>query len=252
MSSNENSPPQSPTARRASFAPGQRLSQLFSRSPGNVGTGPYPGPIAAAAASAHASQPRRMSISTLGLSGSPTQTSPFGGLRARQDSSSSSTGSPGGVDESAVEDSDAVTPTTPFARRMSFGAKALRDVRVGSSTFNGRASMSSATTPATKGRGLSPSPEGGGSDSAQERSNVLPRRTGEGFNWSEQLRSRAQRSSSITSPPPPPALAVAPVREHQRAASTTQMEAPVKEIPKQPKVPDHFQERILKGDFYMD
>jgi len=211
MSSNENSPPQSPTARRASFAPGQRLSQLFSRSPGNVGTGPYPGPIAAAAASAHASQPRRMSISTLGLSGSPTQTSPFGGLRARQDSSSSSTGSPGGVDESAVEDSDAVTPTTPFARRMSFGAKALRDVRVGGSTFNG-----------------------------------------EGFNWSEQLRSRAQRSSSITSPPPPPAPAVVPVREHQRAASTTQMEAPVKEIPKQPKVPDHFQERILKGDFYMD
>jgi len=111
---------------------------------------------------------------------------------------------------------------------MSFGAKALRDVREGSSTFNGRASMSSATTPATKGRG-------------------------DGFNWSEQLRSRAQRSSSITSPPPPTtAQAVAPVREHQRAASATQMEAPVKEIPKQPKVPDHFQERILKGDFYMD
>jgi hypothetical protein len=32
------------------------------------------------------------------------------------------------------------------------------------------------------------------------------------------------------------------------------MEPPVKEMPKakEPKVPDYFQERILKGDFYMD
>lgn len=33
------------------------------------------------------------------------------------------------------------------------------------------------------------------------------------------------------------------------------MEAPVREMPTQPKAskkPDHFQERILKGDFYMD
>jgi hypothetical protein len=27
---------------------------------------------------------------------------------------------------------------------------------------------------------------------------------------------------------------------------------PPKEMPKSPRAPDHFQERILKGDFYMD
>ena len=61
--------------------------------------------------------------------------------------------------------------------------------------------------------------------------------------------SRAQRSSSITSVPNAPA---APVRDHQRAASVAVAEPPVKEMPKAPKAPDHFQERILKGDFYMD
>jgi hypothetical protein len=30
------------------------------------------------------------------------------------------------------------------------------------------------------------------------------------------------------------------------------MEPPTRDIPKQPKMPDAFQERILKGDFYMD
>jgi len=264
--SNENSPPQSPTtARRASFAPGQTLSHLFGRSPGNNnGSVPtYPGPIAAAAA--NASGARRMSISTLGLSGSPTQTSPFGGLRTRQDSySTSGSGSPGtSVDESAIEEGDNPnnTPTTPFARRMSFGARALRDVRAGSGNFNGRASVpftsltnpASSFSPPTKGaRGLSSSPEGQGeSSSSKQGSNMLPRRVGEGFNWSDQLRSRAQRSSSINSGSPPIAPP-APHPEHVRAASVAAMEPPVKEILKAPKVPDAFQERILKGDFYMD
>jgi len=265
--SNENSPPQSPTtARRASFTPGQTLSQLFGRSPGNSGSvQPYPGPIAAAAA--NASGARRMSISTLGLSGSPTQTAPFAGLRARQDSySTTGSGSPGtSVDESAIEEGDNPnnTPTTPFARRMSFGAKALRDVRAGSGNFNGRASVpftnlanpaSTSASPLTKGaRGLSSSPEGEGeSSSSKQGSNMLPRRVGEGFNWSDQLRSRAQRSSSINSGSPPAAPTAAPRAEHQRAASVAAMEPPAKEIPRAPKVPDAFQERILKGDFYMD
>jgi hypothetical protein len=39
---------------------------------------------------------------------------------------------------------------------------------------------------------------------------------------------------------------------HQRAKSFTVMEPPVREMPKQPRVPDAMQERILKGDFYMD
>ena len=249
--SDENTPPQSPsTGRRGSFTPGQRLSQLFSRSPGTGGgpggISPYPGPIAAAAANAGASQPRRMSISTLGLSGSPSQTSPFGSVRNRQESySSNGSGSPG-FDESAIEEGDAgpTNPaTTPFARRMSFGAKALRDVRT-----NGRASTNLAASPVAKGRGLSSSPESD-REILQKGSNVVPRRIGEGFNWSDQLRSRAQRSSSITSPPAPPTGAL---REHQRAVSTASIDPPVKEMPKSPKVPDHFQERILKGDFYMD
>jgi hypothetical protein len=39
---------------------------------------------------------------------------------------------------------------------------------------------------------------------------------------------------------------------HGRAKSVAIMEPPVREMPKQPKVPDAMQERILKGDFYMD
>jgi hypothetical protein len=30
------------------------------------------------------------------------------------------------------------------------------------------------------------------------------------------------------------------------------MEPPARELPKEPRVPDAMQERILKGDFYMD
>ena len=39
-----------------------------------------------------------------------------------------------------------------------------------------------------------------------------------------------------------------------RAQSVAVMEPPIREIPKPQEQgrPDHFQERILKGDFYMD
>jgi hypothetical protein len=42
------------------------------------------------------------------------------------------------------------------------------------------------------------------------------------------------------------------MQNHHRAKSMAAMEPPVKEMPAQPKAPDAFQERILKGDFYMD
>ena len=167
--SNENSPPQTPlvsNGRRASFAPTQKFSELFGRSPGTsggtAGVSPYPGSIAAAAANAQAQQRRRMSISTLGLSGSPTQTSPFTGARPRQESYSSNGSSY--ADESALEEGDAGpnnTPSSPFARRMSFGAKALRDARGAGGAFNGRASTSStsSSSPSVKGRGLSSNPK---------------------------------------------------------------------------------------------
>lgn len=70
---------------------------------------------------------------------------------------------------------------------------------------------------------------------------------GEGYNFAENLRSRAERGSM--SGPPPPMLGAG---GHQRAKSVATMEPPVREMPKQPKVPDAMQERILKGDFYMD
>lgn len=248
--SNENSPPPTPntsSARRASFSPGQKLSELFGRSPNNNGGGPplYPSPITTAAANAQAQQRRRMSITSVGLSGSPTQSSVFAQARARQDSVSSG-GSPStSIDEHAVEDGEAVpngSPTSPFARRMSFGARALRDVKTGTGN-NGRVSMSSASCPPVKGRTST-------RESFGKVSNHSAQRSGEGFNWSEQLRSRAERSSSVVGPQASPP-GVSP-GHHQRTTSAAPVEPPIKEMPKGPKAPDHFQERILKGDFYMD
>ncbi|KAI9880660.1 MAG: hypothetical protein M1830_001664 [Pleopsidium flavum] len=258
--SKENSPPPAPPSpsthhRRASFSPGQTFSELFGRSPGNTGasseTTAFPGHIATAAANAQAQQRRRMSISTLGLSGSPTQTSPFSGGRTRGESySSSGSGSPS-IDESAVEEGDATpmsTPTTPFARRMSFGAKALRDVRSGNGNTPGRSSVIPASSPTAKGRGLSSS-QRSTKDPLRSTSNSFPRPSGEGFSWSESLRSRAERTSSISASP---ITVHTDPAQHQRATSVAVVEAPVKEMPKTPKAPDPFQERILKGDFYMD
>jgi len=157
-------------------------------------------------------------LTTLGLSGSPNGTSPFGSYGARRDSYTSRDS----IDESAIEDDAAPsepTPQTPFARRVSFGAKALRDV---------------------KGGGNSPPAQNGSS---------------EGFNWSENFRTRAERTSSITGGVGMPAGTNGGGRAaHGRAQSVAVMEPPAREMPK-PKEqvrPDHFQERILKGDFYMD
>ncbi|KAL8839269.1 MAG: hypothetical protein Q9205_001539 [Flavoplaca limonia] len=227
--SNENSPPPTPTspsARRASFSPGQ----LFGRGPpsNNGGTAPYPTPIATAAANAQAQQRRRLSITSLGLSGSPTQANAF--ARARQSSLSSGASNNTSVDESAIEEGDAAplstSPNSPFARRMSSGARALRDVRAGSGNANGRSSAVSISAPSVKGRG-------------------------EGYDWSEQLRSRAQRSSSITNLATS-APSVSSRERHATISAPPQAEIPAKPPAKADRVPDHFQERILKGDFYMD
>lgn len=78
-------------------------------------------------------------------------------------------------------------------------------------------------------------------------------------NWSESLRTRANRAPSISN-----VLSGSPTQnqsqgsnsrqlEQHRAASIAhmEMEPPVREIPKQPKhnKPDFFQEKILRGDF---
>ena len=164
MSNNENTPPPTPAAttnRRASFSPGQKLSELFGRSPPNGNaTSVYPGPIATAAANAQAQQRRRTSIASLGMAGSPTQASAFTSMRNRQSSIGSGSSPSTSISESAVEEGDSestnTSPTSQFARRMSFGAKALRDVRTGGTgNANGRASPHASSAPSVKGGGVS-------------------------------------------------------------------------------------------------
>jgi hypothetical protein len=294
MSNRSNSPPlHSPgaTDRRRASVTAQTFQDLFGRSNSYVGQqtgaqGPS-GPITTAAANA---QRRRLSLTTIGLGASPGQTSPFQIPRTRTESISSANS--GSVDESPFEDDYALStsatssnPATPFARRLSFGARALRDVRQSNGSVgnpNGRPSIHKASSPPTgRGRGLSslsrslPSsssllvgPLSPGSFRSKSISHIRPPPiaehvtehsesvfgnclltssfTGEGYNFAENLRSRAERGSMSG---PPPMLSP---NGHQRAKSVAIMEPPVREMPKQSKVPDAMQERILKGDFYMD
>lgn len=162
MSNNENSPPASPASpRRSSFSAGQKLSELFGRSPPNAnGISAYPGPITTAAANAQAQQRRRTSIASLSMAGSPTQTSSFANMRNRQSSFGSGSSPSTSINENAIEEGDVEPDPSPtssnhFARRMSFGARALRDVKTGPGNVNGRASTNAASAPSIKGRGLS-------------------------------------------------------------------------------------------------
>ncbi|KAE8147638.1 hypothetical protein BDV25DRAFT_29347 [Aspergillus avenaceus] len=257
--------------RRSSLASGLGLADYLSKSGAQGTSSSVPtGPMANATNNAH--HGRRLSITTLGLSGSPTQTSPFGGRNLRHGSVSSSMGSNSASFEDAVmEDNEngppTVTPSSPFARRVSFGAQALRDVR-GGSTGNGRytsprlsvatGDSSASSTSRTSGNTCT------GTIAAstikdfprKDRSNSSWRPLGEGFNWSEALRTRAERAPSIGSIPPNAQQsqhATNPNQSghHQRAASIASMEQPAREMPKQPRQnkPDFFQEKILRGDF---
>lgn len=173
MSDSNNSPPRSPPLperRRSSFA---GLADIFGRQPNGqpANNQNYQGPITAAAAQANR---RRLSVTTLGLSGSsPNTASSFTSERSRGASISSATSA--SVNESPFDDDDVTSPSpnnlppnSPFARRLSFGAQALRESQQGnrSANANGRArpdpsnkssppSANSTSTSATKGRGLS-------------------------------------------------------------------------------------------------
>lgn len=74
--------------------------------------------------------------------------------------------------------------------------------------------------------------------------------TSEGFNWSDNFRTRAERTASIGGMQPGMGMSA----QRDRAKSVAVMEPPAREMPKAKEQvrPDHFQERILKGDFYMD
>ncbi|RFU72012.1 hypothetical protein TARUN_10244 [Trichoderma arundinaceum] len=275
------------------------LSNLFQRGPPTGSSGPpFPGNGGAD------TQRRRLSISTIGLSGtSPSNTASFmrrGSISTNSDS----------IDENAIEDEDAIfggprtAPTTPFVRHMSFGGNnAMRNLRTGGSPGNGKSPKSppppslgrnqgghgdqwlpllsqshphqrqvsiSAAWPTAAGRRSSlhmppsPHPQASNIQHPRASSDNPPSRADQfGFNWSEQLRSRAE--SSVTGARPsfsfhgtgshsPPRA----VPNHDRSKSISDMPQPPAQAsavkPKQqerPK-PDAFQERILKGDFYMD
>jgi hypothetical protein len=294
MSNGSNSPPlHSPAAtdRRRASVTSQTFQDLFGRSNGYVGqqSGAQGGSGSITTAAVNA-QRRRLSLTTIGLGASPGQTSPFLNQRTRTESISSANS--GSVDESPFEDDYALStsatssnPATPFARRLSFGARALRDVRQSNGSVgnpNGRPSVHKASSPPTgRGRGLSSlsrslpapiplfvGPFSPGSFRSKSISHIRPPPiaehvteysesefadclltsplTGEGYNFAENLRTRAERGSMSG---PPPMLSA---NGHQRAKSVAIMEPPAREMPKQPKVPDAMQERILKGDFYMD
>lgn len=292
----EPSQPQSPTSRRRSSFAGQTFADLFGGRPsmnrgstdtrGSAENSPpasMPGPISQAAAQAQ--QRRRMSLTTLGLGGSTTgPTSPFGSFRGRQDSIGSASANSGSIDESAIaEDSNSTAPSsgsppnTPFARRMSFGAKAMRDIRTGSfggggagggspgsPGQNGTRSPPAASNKAQNGTISSRAAKGRGLFSCTANlhplqfshitiradiSSPLSGPSGEGFNWSDNLRNRAERTSIAG------IGGVGGGSPHNRAKSVATMEPPPPAQMPKPKErprPDHFQERILKGDFYMD
>jgi hypothetical protein len=283
MSNHEDTPSNPSTQNRRSSFTSQTFNSIFGRSNSTAGgpTAPFPGAISTAAAQ---DQRRRMSISTLGLSGnSPTQATPFafGGRRG-----STSTDRSDLFDENAIDDDDSPgrgIPTGPFARRMSVGGQAFR--ARAASTSPGAAGRSPPYSAAPKpnpflptipagsrnGGGVTPPKLKANQASMQSKSRTasdfpVSARPGEGggFNWSEQLRSRAESTVSQSQRPSFSASTGAPKTTpmHERTRSLGEMPtppvsgpapapAPAPERPARKK-PDAFQERILKGDFYMD
>lgn len=267
-----------PRQRRSSITQAA-LSNLFQR--GASTSGP------ASQGSAQTDQQRRrLSVTTLGLSGSGTNNPPAFGMRRSSMSTNSDS-----IDESAIDEEEGSTsakagPNTPFARRMSVGGTAMRGYRNGNSPGNGkypispplpgqggngdqaparrRSSVSAALAAERRGgSGTSPAsalPQASNTKHPRVPSdNASSRADQQGFNWSEQLRSRAESSVSGARPTFPSQSSSPPrtATSHDRAKSVSDMPQPplqasaVKPRPERVK-PDAFQERILKGDFYMD
>ncbi|VUC33874.1 unnamed protein product [Clonostachys rosea] len=256
------------------------LSNLFQRSGPSVTGPPFPGQPNPAVSDP---QRRRLSVSTLGLSGtSPNVSSGFGMRRGSMSTNSNNSDS---IDESAIEDDDfgpKTAPTTPFTRRMSFGNSSMRGYRPGGSPGHGNTSPSS--PPPLSGRRYSSRPAAQTKHSALSAalagrrasvevsasspsqashaqhirftSDTVPRLDQQGFNWPEQLRSRAE-SHVAGGQRPSFSLATSPPQHasfhHDRAKSVSDMPPPPNHTPapkpvqERPK-PDAFQERILKEE----
>ena len=276
----------SPIHNRRSSIAGQTLADLFGTGRSNTqrtsmdngaNNSPpsYPGPISQAAAQAHA---RRVSITTMQPS--------YRGLRRDSISSANS----GSFDESAVEDDAAprepgtgTTPITPFGigRRMSFGAKALRDVRnlsgSGGGGGGGGADQNGTRSPSASHSAITKAPAPNGTISARDakgRGLSLPVPsvsspllavfvvhkydvltgaviTGSTEFWNENMRTRAERTSISGQGGSMPMTIPSP---NARMKSAAPMEPPIQEmpVPKMSRKPDIYQERILRGDFHMD
>lgn len=303
-----NKPPSPPPAdmhrnRRASVT-SAAFTNLFQRSNSTVaGTPVFPSAITTAALN---EQRRRLSLTTtsLGLSGTSPTSNPSFARRA-----SLSTNNSDSVDENAIEEEDFPSasrniPVGPFNRRMSIGASTAMRRPGGNSpgTGNGRPTVqfppdtvspfiqrrgTDAVAPSTPDSAVaaksatfskhqsSPTTQ---TELADPSNTTRPKAVSDllsatqkdqGFNWSEQLRSRAESTVASGQRPsfslasgmngsPPRTGAIAP-GTHDRARSISEMPAPPAQTPKsrspprdsRPK-PDPFQERILKGDFYMD
>lgn len=141
-----NDQPSTSHQRRSSLSRG--LTDLFS---GNRSTtAAYPGPITSAAQQAN--NRRRMSMSNAtGTSPPRLQT----GMPLRRGSIASvSSAASSTFDENAVEDDEnpATAANQPFARRLSFGARALRDIKIPA----GRVPASAGAASPTVSRGLLP------------------------------------------------------------------------------------------------
>ncbi|KAJ2904802.1 hypothetical protein MKZ38_007158 [Zalerion maritima] len=290
MSSNDRNspPPQADMSRRRGSVTQATLSTLFQRSStsGPSGTAAFPGPITTAALG---DQRRRLSLSAsagVGLSG----TSPNSAFLRR---ASLSTNASEVIDENAVEDEE-VPSRSPFKRRMSFSAgtsaASMRSRGVPASPCtNGThkdpkipdnapanpfgaearrrgsvAGMPSGSRPPVQDKNHRLSVQTGNVPASRRKppmSNMMsPARADQGFNWSDQLRSRAESLTMASrpnwAPSSSPPRGVAPAA-HERAKSMAEMPAPPAQAssmrpPRESRKPDAFQERILKGDFYMD
>lgn len=279
------------------------LVNIFQRSNSVAGTPVYPSSIA------NAANQRRLSLTTqVGLAGT-SPTSANLARRASLSTNSSDYDENVIEEEDFTPSSRTAPVTPFTARRVSFGTAAGMRRPGGTSpgTSNGRLTSHSSVHAASplleECRGTNPVPRTPRDSAAFASASVKPEkpqssnttqtqsmpsnisvprsrpratsdlftatRPDQGFNWSEQLRSRAESTvagsrpsfsfaSGLTGSPPRPG-AVPPPGGHDRTKSVSDMPAPPAQAPKprspprdtRPK-PDHFQERILKGDFYMD
>jgi hypothetical protein len=270
---NNNNPPNDMNRQhRRGSVTSAAFTSLFRSNSTSQGVG-FPGPITSAAMNDR----RRLSVSTLGLSGSSPNSASAPFMRR----ASLSTNNSDSIDENAVEEEDGsrTAPTTPFTRRMSFGAQAtMRNMRPGGGSpgTNGMPSpiLRRRSTAAVPRSPPPPDPysqasKANGPSAASNSYSPRAARSDQGFNWSEQLRSRAESTvagsrqpfafGQGTSASPPrgnPGGGGSPPGNtyHDRSKSVSDMPAPPAQTPRprQPQKPDHFQERILKGDFYMD